>query len=181
MPVFKDGGPFESMSFENVMHNTAMHAISAGKDIIRIGDILISIYDEKESFARYFLQNEGINKLDILNYISHGIYAFDSAETSFEDYFDDSNEFEEYDKPQRKKGDLLKIYTVELTVKDSHGIKSQDTTYVNISVSSVAKEADDNNEDDKWVIPGFEIIFVIIAIAVFYYLSSSGMLTSFGL
>jgi parallel beta-helix repeat protein len=56
------------------------------------------------------------------------------------------------------------IYTVELTVEDSHGIKSQDTTYVNISMSSVAKEA-----DDKLVIPGFEIIFIIIAIGIILF------------
>ncbi len=58
IPVYKEGGPFESASFQNVMHNTAMHALSSGKDTIRLGDILISIFDEKESYARYFLQNE---------------------------------------------------------------------------------------------------------------------------
>ena len=75
IPVIKNGKTSESIGFQNVMQNTAIHAISSGKDIIKTGDLLISLFNENESFASYFLQKEGIKKIDILNYISHGIPA----------------------------------------------------------------------------------------------------------
>ncbi|MBN2545897.1 MAG: ATP-dependent Clp protease ATP-binding subunit ClpA [Spirochaetes bacterium] len=122
IPVYKEGGPFESASFQNVMHNTAMHALSSGKDVIRLGDILISIFDEKESYARYFLQNEGISKLDILNYISHGIKKVENEfDTFIEEGYQEFPEAEEFEKPKKKKGDMLKFYTIELTEKARNG------------------------------------------------------------
>jgi len=37
------------------------------------GDVLVSILDEKESHASFYLQREGISRLALLNYISHGV------------------------------------------------------------------------------------------------------------
>ncbi len=46
-------------------------------DKVDAGDILASIFEEESSYAVYFLKSQGINKLDILNYISHAISKTD--------------------------------------------------------------------------------------------------------
>lgn len=115
-------GPFESIGFQSVMQNTATHALSAGKEIIRIGDILAAIYDEKESFAVYYLLNEGVKKIDVLNYISHG----DVFNSNYDDLYDD----EEYDEddydiddpdigapPVHAKKNLVDLFTTNITKK----------------------------------------------------------------
>jgi len=50
-----------------------MHTTSAQKDIVELGDVLVSIFDEKESHASFFLRKEGITRLALLNYLSHGV------------------------------------------------------------------------------------------------------------
>ncbi|MBN1614718.1 MAG: ATP-dependent Clp protease ATP-binding subunit ClpA [Deltaproteobacteria bacterium] len=71
--VSKTNDPIQSISFQNVMERAVLHTVSAQKEELEIGDILISILDEKESYAAMFLINEGITRLNLLNYISHGI------------------------------------------------------------------------------------------------------------
>ncbi len=126
MPIVKNGKTSESIGFQNVMQNTAIHAISSGKEIIKTGDILVSILDENESFASYFLQKEGIKKLDILNYISHGIAALPNGDFNnninndkFE-IFKDSNAQEEKESTKSKKG-FLKFFTIDITEKAKKG------------------------------------------------------------
>ena len=65
--------PTQSVSFQNVMDRAVYHTASAQKKELDIGDLLISIYDEKESHAAFFLHSEGVTRLDLLNYISHGV------------------------------------------------------------------------------------------------------------
>jgi len=55
------------------MDRAVYHTASAQKKELDIGDLLISIYDEKESHAAFFLHSEGVTRLDLLNYISHGV------------------------------------------------------------------------------------------------------------
>jgi ATP-dependent Clp protease ATP-binding subunit ClpA len=65
--------PTQSVSFQSVMDRAVYHTASAQKKELDIGDLLISIYDEKESHAAFFLHSEGVTRLDLLNYISHGV------------------------------------------------------------------------------------------------------------
>ncbi|MCX7634775.1 MAG: ATP-dependent Clp protease ATP-binding subunit ClpA [Syntrophales bacterium] len=69
----RDVEPIQSASFQNVIERAVWHTTSAQKDELDIGDIIIAIFDERESYAAFFLQREGITRLDLLNYISHGI------------------------------------------------------------------------------------------------------------
>ena len=57
-------------------------------------------------------------------------------------------------------------YTVQLTVADSHGEQHTSETTVNIASESNS-QGDSGN--DKWVIPGFEVIFIILAIAIILF------------
>jgi ATP-dependent Clp protease ATP-binding subunit ClpA len=69
----ENGEPVQSISFRNVMDRAVYHTASAQKKELDIGDLLISIYDERESHAAFFLHSEGVTRLDLLNTISHGV------------------------------------------------------------------------------------------------------------
>ncbi|MBW6485358.1 MAG: ATP-dependent Clp protease ATP-binding subunit ClpA [Syntrophobacterales bacterium] len=70
----------QSVGFQNVLERAAWHTTSAQKEMLDLGDVLVSILEERESHASYFLQREGISRLSILEYISHGIASPAGAE-----------------------------------------------------------------------------------------------------
>ncbi len=65
--------PEPTIAFRRVFQTAITHTRSAEKDEADAGDILSAIYMEKDSHAVHFLSSEGISRLDILNFISHGI------------------------------------------------------------------------------------------------------------
>ncbi|MEM7033243.1 MAG: ATP-dependent Clp protease ATP-binding subunit ClpA [Chloroflexota bacterium] len=72
--VPKDGEyePYHTAGLGRVMSNAIWRAQSAEQAQIESGDILAAILEEPESEARYLLEQEGVNRLDVLNFISHG-------------------------------------------------------------------------------------------------------------
>jgi len=56
MPIVENHEPIESLGINSVMQATAYQCIAAGREYIRIGDIIVALYGEKESFASYILQ-----------------------------------------------------------------------------------------------------------------------------
>ncbi|MCX5840839.1 MAG: AAA family ATPase, partial [Deltaproteobacteria bacterium] len=69
----ENGEPLQSIGFQNVMDRAVYHTASSQKKELDIGDLLISIYDERESHAAFFLHSEGVTRIDLLNYIAHGV------------------------------------------------------------------------------------------------------------
>ncbi len=59
--------------FERLMQRAFMHVQFSGKKEVDAGDILAAIFEEKESYAAYFLRQDGVTRLDVLQYISHGV------------------------------------------------------------------------------------------------------------
>lgn len=115
--LIDEGEPLETIGVQNIISSAGEHVLAADKDIIKLGDIFISIYDESESFASYFLKKQGIRRLDILNYITHGI-----SELDFEVVEDDSDEFDILsDEEKVSSKSMLSEFTVELTEKAKQG------------------------------------------------------------
>ncbi|KFE64282.1 ATP-dependent Clp protease ATP-binding subunit ClpA [Hyalangium minutum] len=73
LPEDADAEPQQTIGVERVLHRAAMHALSAEQKVIDGGDILVAMFREEESHALYVLQQEGVTRLDLLNYISHGV------------------------------------------------------------------------------------------------------------
>ncbi|ADO74457.1 ATP-dependent Clp protease ATP-binding subunit ClpA [Stigmatella aurantiaca] len=73
LPEDAEGEPQQTIGVERVLHRAAMHALSAEQKVIDGGDVLVALFREDESQALYFLQQEGVTRLDLLNFISHGI------------------------------------------------------------------------------------------------------------
>lgn len=62
--------------FQRVIHRAAIHVQSAGKNEVTGANVLVALFSERESHAVYFLQEQDINRLDVVNYISHGIVKY---------------------------------------------------------------------------------------------------------
>ena len=61
------------MAFRRVLQAAVMHVQSAGRDEANAGDVFAAILQQPKSHAAQLLAAQGITRLDILNYISHGI------------------------------------------------------------------------------------------------------------
>ncbi|SMC87314.1 ATP-dependent Clp protease ATP-binding subunit ClpA [Desulfocicer vacuolatum DSM 3385] len=61
----------QTIGFQRMIQRAINHARSAEKSEVNLGDILASIFQEKDSHAAFYLEAEGITRLDVLNYISH--------------------------------------------------------------------------------------------------------------
>ncbi|MBQ7584910.1 MAG: ATP-dependent Clp protease ATP-binding subunit ClpA, partial [Desulfovibrionaceae bacterium] len=62
----------QTVGLQRMLERALAHMRSAGKAEVEVGDLLVSIMEE-ESFAEYFLRRQGVEKLDVLTFISHGI------------------------------------------------------------------------------------------------------------
>ena len=65
--------PDQTLAFQRVLQTAVLHVQSAGKDEVRFGDVLAAILQQPNSYAAELLQSQDISRLDVLNYISHGI------------------------------------------------------------------------------------------------------------
>ena len=63
----------QTLALSRVLNRAAVHMQSAGREQIDAGDILAALFQEKESRAVYLLQQQNIDRMDVLQYISHGI------------------------------------------------------------------------------------------------------------
>jgi ATP-dependent Clp protease ATP-binding subunit ClpA len=71
-----------TLGFQRVLQRAVFHVQSSGKKEVNGANILVAIFSEQESQAVYFLQQQDISRLDIVNYISHGISKISNGEDS---------------------------------------------------------------------------------------------------
>ncbi|MBV8465534.1 MAG: ATP-dependent Clp protease ATP-binding subunit ClpA [Burkholderiales bacterium] len=62
-----------TIGFQRVIQRAILHVQSSGKKEVTGANVLVAIFGEKDSHAVYFLHQQGITRLDVVNYISHGI------------------------------------------------------------------------------------------------------------
>src|SRR5262247_2024244 len=62
-----------TQGFQRVIQRAILHVQSSGKKEVTGANVLVAIFGEKDSHAVYFLQQQGIARLDVVNYIAHGI------------------------------------------------------------------------------------------------------------
>ncbi len=118
----KNETPQPTTSLQRVLQKTIMHVQSAGKEEADIGDLLSALMTEENSYAVYFLKQEGISRLDILNYISHGIAkvgssSFQPKEPKEQEQQDESGRVSE----TTRSDSCLARFTVNLNEKAASG------------------------------------------------------------
>lgn len=65
-----------TLGFQRVLQRAVFHVQSAGKTEVTGANVLAAIFSEQESQAVYFLRRENITRLDVINYISHGVSKY---------------------------------------------------------------------------------------------------------
>ena len=68
--------PEQTLAFRRVLQTAVLHVQSAGRQEVQSGDVLAAILQQPGSHAARLLDAQGITRLDILNYISHGISKY---------------------------------------------------------------------------------------------------------
>ncbi|MGY0595456.1 MAG: AAA family ATPase, partial [Paraglaciecola chathamensis] len=105
-----------TLGFQRVLQRAVFHVQSSGKNEVTGANVLVAIFSEQESQAVYILQQHGIERIDTVNYIAHGIskmseHEHDNSETPLEGDSTDNKE----DSPLRK-------YAVNLNVEAEKGL-----------------------------------------------------------
>ena len=62
--------------FQRVIHRAAIHVQSAGKSEVTGANVLVALFSERDSHAVFFLQEQELSRLDVVNYISHGVVKY---------------------------------------------------------------------------------------------------------
>ncbi|HVM95513.1 MAG TPA: ATP-dependent Clp protease ATP-binding subunit ClpA, partial [Candidatus Acidoferrales bacterium] len=119
LPEGSDVVPQQTSGFQRVLQRAAAHVQSAGKEEILARNVLVAIFREPDCHAAYFLDQQGVTRLDVLNYISHGISKIgdDSSVPAGEGGETEADE-EGEGRPRR---DPLALYTTELVAKAAEG------------------------------------------------------------
>jgi ATP-dependent Clp protease ATP-binding subunit ClpA len=69
-----------TLGFQRVLQRAVFHVQSSGKQEVTGANVLVAIFSEQESQAVYFLKSQSVNRLDVVNYITHGISKVSGAE-----------------------------------------------------------------------------------------------------
>jgi len=86
-PIIPSGADVDTqptLGFQRVIQRAIMHVSSGGaaKKPVTGANVLVAIFGEKDSHAVYYLQQQGITRLDVVNYLSHGITKQNQVEAS---------------------------------------------------------------------------------------------------
>jgi ATP-dependent Clp protease ATP-binding subunit ClpA len=65
--------PEQTLAFRRVLQTAVLHVQSAGRQEVQSGDVLAALLQQSKSFAAQVLANHGVTRLDVLNFITHGI------------------------------------------------------------------------------------------------------------
>jgi ATP-dependent Clp protease ATP-binding subunit ClpA len=106
--------PVLTAMLQRVVAYAQLHAQSSGQKEVDTGQMLAAVYQAERSHAVYLLRSEGVNKLDILNYLSHGI-ARDGEQANQPAFVQPDEE------TQSAPADPLKQFAVNLLEKAAKG------------------------------------------------------------
>jgi ATP-dependent Clp protease ATP-binding subunit ClpA len=73
VPGDEDVDTRQTIAFHRVLQHALDHTMSAEKEEVDAGDVLVALFHEPDSYAVTLLRSQGVTRLDILQYISHGI------------------------------------------------------------------------------------------------------------
>jgi ATP-dependent Clp protease ATP-binding subunit ClpA len=102
--------PELTATFQSTIQYAILQAEGSGQKNVDGGNILAALYQAEQSYAVYLLQQHGVSRLDILNYIAHGISKVDNA-LNYESMGDDeAEEFAEERAAPKKKKTARSVY-----------------------------------------------------------------------
>ncbi len=70
-----------TLGFQRVIQRAMLHVQSSGKKEVNGANVLVAIYGEKDSHAVYFLHQQEVTRLDVVNFIAHGVSKLNEGDT----------------------------------------------------------------------------------------------------
>jgi ATP-dependent Clp protease ATP-binding subunit ClpA len=113
-----DQEPQQTLSFHRVLQRAVIHAQSAERKEINGANLLIAMYREPDSYAVFLLEEQGVTRFDLVNYVSHGVSKIATEEESETQ----SDEEEPGDERPAKRVKPLEAFTVNLVDKAARGL-----------------------------------------------------------
>jgi len=116
--VEDDEIPRQTLALQRMLQRTVLHMQSSNQEEVGVGDLLAAILEEENSHACFFLAGQGIERIDLLDYISHG--SGDSPSEPSQDQ-PSSPGPDEASKPKKTASDPLKSFTHDLVARAKAG------------------------------------------------------------
>ena len=122
LEVKEDAVPEQTVGLQRMLQRTVAHMHSSGKKEIGLGDVLAAIAEQEHSHAAQLLQAEGVTRLDILNFISHGIVKAPRAEATPQPAVDPNEQTKQPPNAKpTKRVDPLEAFTINLLARARNG------------------------------------------------------------
>lgn len=121
LPEGVEQDPIQTVAVQRALQRAIMHVHGAEKKEVDAGDILAAMFYEENSYAVFYLKSQGISRLDVLSYISHGISKVGDMEDD-----DPSGGFPQASSPEirqePRRGSALENFAVNLVDKAARGL-----------------------------------------------------------
>ncbi|HAX37977.1 MAG TPA: ATP-dependent Clp protease ATP-binding subunit ClpA [Spirochaetaceae bacterium] len=75
IPAVKDQEPIQTAGFQSVIERAIGQSQNAGKKEVGVSELIVSLFDEERNYSAYYMRKSGINRLHLLEVISHGDLA----------------------------------------------------------------------------------------------------------
>lgn len=129
IPAVKNQEPIQTAGFQSVIERAVLQSQGSGKNEVGIAEILVSLFDEERNYSAYYLRKAGVNRLHLLEVISHGLDVDLSDNSEEQDSSGESQLFNSLDEDagqkakskQGVKSGILDKFTTELTREAKEG------------------------------------------------------------
>ena len=105
-----------TLGFQRVIQRAMLHVQSSGKKEVNGANVLVAIYGEKDSHAVYFLHQQGVTRLDVVNFIAHGVSKLNDGETTKPSSVEQENDQESASGKALENYDSNHVGTIEVAV-----------------------------------------------------------------
>jgi ATP-dependent Clp protease ATP-binding subunit ClpA len=113
VPILEDDDSRDTqptIGFQRVLQRALYHVQSAGKEEVLGANVLVAIFSEKDSYANYLLNRHEVTRLDVVNFISHGISRLEGEQGEE----GSASVLEAEEEGPEKKSSALESYTTNL-------------------------------------------------------------------
>ena len=103
-----------TLGFQRVLQRAVYNVQSSGKKEVTGANVLVAIFGEKDSLAAYFLNQQDVTRLDVVNFISHGISKLGDGEEGESSQSEGEGDSEGGEGGSAGKGDALAEFATDL-------------------------------------------------------------------
>ncbi|MCZ6783808.1 MAG: ATP-dependent Clp protease ATP-binding subunit ClpA [Proteobacteria bacterium] len=111
----------QTLAFHRVLQHALDHSENAEKEEVEAGDLVAALFQEPDSYANTLLRSQGVSRLDVLQYISHGISRLTDGESEAAGGEPPGGLGTDPDEPGEMPADPIAAFTTDLTARAARG------------------------------------------------------------